>query len=420
MLTVSRLVLATFALLAPRFVAAELSDSQIIAHEVVDSGPASPQDRDNESVRRILHIDADAFFAAIEQRDDPRLRGKPIAVAHDTPRGVVTTASYEARRFGVGSAMPSRMARERCPQLIFVPPRFNVYREVGKELREVFGRYTDLIEPLSIDEAYLDVTEPKKGPRSGTVVARLIKDDIRRQTGLTVSAGVSYCKFLAKLASGWQKPDGLTVFTPDDAPGVIASLPVERIHGVGPRTAQRMHALGIRTGADLRRHDLEYLVQQFGKVGRHFHDLAHGRDEREVDPDTARKSVSSEETFAVDLHTIEDLSEQLPGICDDVARRLERNGLTGRGVVVKLKGADHSIETRRLLLPYPVMGSDRLLATARYILEERFALRQPVRLLGVGVYELQQGTNIQPPLFPDWNPLAPAGRSAGASGRLDS
>jgi DNA polymerase-4 len=363
-------------------------------------------------MRRILHIDADAFFAAVEQRDDPALRGKPVAVGYDSPRGVVATASYEARRFGVGSAMPTKMARDRCPHLIMVAPRFEAYREAGEHIRKVFARYTDLVEPLSIDEAFLDVTEPKLGPPSGTLIAKRIKADILAETRLTVSAGVSYCKFLAKLASGWQKPNGLTVLTPGRAQEILVELPVERIYGVGPRTAERMHSLGIRTGGDLRRHSEEFLVEQFGKVGHHFYLLARGVDDRPVDPETVRKSISCEETFARDLHTLAELELELAPLAENVARHMDRAGAMARGVVVKLKYCDHTALSRQLLLPLPIRTAPQVLEVARYILHEKLELQQPVRLLGVGVYEIQEGELVQPPLFPDWNPTpaAPPGR----------
>jgi DNA polymerase-4 len=366
-------------------------------------------------VRRIIHVDADAFFAAVEQRDDPRLRGKPVAVGYDSPRGVVATASYEARRFGVGSAMPTRMAKERCPHLIFVAPRFNAYREAAEQIREIFLRYTDLVEPISIDEAFLDVTEPKTGPPSGTLIARRLKAEILRETRLTVSAGVSYCKFLAKLASGWQKPNGLTVWAPDVVEGILESLPVERIYGVGPRTAEKMRSLGIRTGGDLRGQTEEFLTGHFGKVGRHFFQLARGIDDRPVDPTSVHKSVSSEETFAVDLHTLDELERELPPLCEGVARRLERAGAMGRGVVLKVKGADHSLLTRQTLLPLPIRTAPQILEVARYILHRKFVLEQPVRLLGVGVYDLQEGELQQPPLFPEWDPAPPRSEGRGWS-----
>jgi DNA polymerase-4 len=365
-------------------------------------------------VRRILHIDADAFFAAVEQRDDPRLRGRPVAVGYETARGVVATASYEARRYGVGSAMPARMARERCPDLVFVAPRFEAYREAGEKIREILHLYTDLVEPVSIDEAYLDVTEPKLGPKSGTILARRIKSAILRETELTVSAGVSYCKFLAKLASGWEKPDGLTVLTPEDASRILPTVPVEKLHGVGPRTAEKMRALGIRNGADLLRHEEEELVTHFGKVGRYFYRLARGIDDRPVEPTSARKSVSSEVTFSEDLHSLAELARELPALSEGVARRLERAGASGRGVVLKIKSADHSVLTRQVLLPLPVRSAAQILEVARFILREKLELQQPVRLLGVGVYELQEGETVQPALFPDWDPaLAAVRRPAG-------
>lgn len=355
-------------------------------------------------MRKILHIDADAFFAAVEQRDNPELRGRPIAVGSDSARGVVATASYEARRFGVGSAMPSRMALERCPQLIFVKPRFEVYRAVAEQLREIFARYTPLVEPLSIDEAFLDVSEPLRGPPSATLIAQLIRRDVQQETGLTVTAGVSYCKFLAKLASGMRKPDALNVILKEDAAGILRSLPVERIHGIGPRTAARLHAIGIRTGGDLQALSQEQLAHRFGKQGEQYWRLVRGIDDRPVDPSGVRKSVSSEETFSADLETLEELELELPVIAASVARRLNRARTLGRGVSVKLKYADHTIVTRQLLLPLPVSSAEQLEAVARQILRERFAvLEQPVRLLGIGVYELLEAP-FQLPLFADWQP----------------
>lgn len=362
-------------------------------------------------MRRILHIDADAFFAAVEQRDFPHLRGKPVAVGGDYARGVLTTASYEARRYGVGSAMPSRMAKERCPGLIIVPPRFEVYRDVARQMREIFARYTDLIEPLSIDEAFLDVTNPLRGPKSGTLIAQLIRTDIYRETGLTVTAGVSYCKFLAKLASGMDKPDGLTVIVREEADAILERLPVERIHGVGPRTTVKLHDMGIRTGGDLRARSEEELVARFGKVGAHYHRLAHGIDDRPVDPAVERKSVSSEETFATDFDSLEELERELPALAEDVARRLGRSGASGRGVAVKIKYADHTIVTRQQVTPLPVSTGAQIFEAARTILWEKFQLEQPVRLLGVGVYDLIEGEPVQAPLFPDLN-WAAAGVSA--------
>lgn len=356
-------------------------------------------------MRKILHIDADAFFAAVEQRDFPELRGKPIAVGSDTPRGVVATASYEARRYGVGSAMPSRMARKLCPNLIFVRPRFDAYRQVSRQMRDIFSRYTELVEPVSIDEAYLDVTDPLTGPPSATLIARDIRKAIRQETGLTVTAGVSYCKFLAKLASGMRKPDALNVILQHEAAGILASLPVERIHGVGPRTAQRMRELGIRTGTDLRARTQQQLTEAFGKMGLRYWQLIWGIDDRPVDPVSIRKSVSTEETFALDLETVQQLELEVPALAEGVARRLAKTGAMARGVSVKVKYADHSIQTRQQLLPLPISSASQIAIVARQVLNDRFVqLEQPVRLLGVGTYELQEAP-LQPPLFPDWQPL---------------
>ena len=355
-------------------------------------------------MRKILHIDADAFFASVEQRDFPELRGKPVAVGGDTARGVVATASYEARRFGVGSAMPSRMARQLCPSLIFVRPRFNVYRQVSRQMREIFSRYAALVEPVSIDEAYLDVTEPISGPPSATLIAREIRAAIKRETGLTVTAGVSYCKFLAKLASGMRKPDALNVILREDADYVLSALPVDRIHGVGPRTAKRMHELGIRTGQDLKAWDKDQLESTFGKTGVHYWHLIRGIDDRPVDPNGIRKSVSSEETFALDLESVFELEREVPALAEGVARRLGKTGAVARGVSVKVKYADHSVQTRQQLLPLPISSASQIGLVAIQVLQQRFAsLEQPVRLLGIGVYDLEEAP-LQPPLFPDWQP----------------
>lgn len=254
--------------------------------------------------RKIIHIDMDAFYASVEQRDDPSLRGRPIAVGHDGPRGVVSTASYEARPYGVRSALPSVTARRLCPELIFVPARFDVYKAVSQQIRDIFREYTELVEPLSLDEAFLDVTHE----RSATLVAREIKARIRRQTELTASAGVSVNKMLAKIASDYRKPDGLFTIAPSEVEAFVAALPVERFFGIGAVTAERMHRMGIHTGADLRQWDEAALVQRFGKAGHAYYGYARGVDEREVEPHRVRKSVGAETTFAEDTddrHTAE-------------------------------------------------------------------------------------------------------------------
>lgn len=336
-------------------------------------------------MRKILHIDMDAFYASVEQRDDPALRGIPLAVGSAGKRGVVMTANYEARVFGVGSAMPSGKALRLCPDLTFIKPRFDVYREVSQAVRAIFESYTDLVEPLSLDEAYLDVTEPKQGPPSGTLVARLIKRDILQETGLTASAGVSVGKFLAKVASGMNKPDGLTIILPEEAEAFVAQLAVEKIHGVGPVTAKRMNSLGIRTGADLRQHSVEQLTEWFGKVGAHYYRIARGIDERPVNPNRERKSLGAETTFQVDLLEPQKLLEALGPIVETVEARLTKAKLKGHTVTVKFKYADFSTITRSRTLPVPVGGRAEIFAAAKDVLLHAERPDGKVRLLGVTV-----------------------------------
>lgn len=352
--------------------------------------------------RRIVHVDLDCFYAQVETRDDPRLRGRPVAVGGRPPRGVIATANYEARRFGVHSALATRIALDRCPGLVLIEPRFDHYRAVSEQIREVFHSYTDLVEPLSLDEAYLDVSEPKRGPRSGTIVARLIQRDIWRATGLTCSAGVSFNKFLAKVASGIDKPAGLTVVEPAAAVGFIERLPITEFFGVGPKTAERLRGIGITTGAQLRAADPGRLEQLLGKPGRDLYEIAHCRDDRPVDPHRERKSASSETTFVTDLHGLDELCPHLPGLCADVARRLAKHGLVGSGVVVKVKYADHTLLTRQYQLGFPLRAADEIERVAREILATRVPLDRSVRLLGVGVYDLAdaRGEGTQPALFP--------------------
>ncbi len=342
-----------------------------------------------EAVRKIVHVDMDAFYAAVEQRDDAALRGRPVAVGGSGTRGVVMTASYEARRFGVGSAMPTARALRLCPELVVVPPRFDAYRRASAEIHAVFTSITDLVEPLALDEAYLDVTEPKRGPASATLLARAIKADIRRATGLTASAGVSTGKFLAKVASGYRKPDGLTVIPPERAQAFLDGLAVERFHGVGPRTAERLHAAGLRTGADLRGADPAALEALLGKLGRFLFDIANGIDERPVVADRPRKSLGAETTFPHDLHRREELEPVLEDLCQEVAGRLERAGLTARTVTVKLRTADFKVVTRSRTLPGDVSDAAGLGAVAAVLAFEVDRPQGAVRLLGVTVSGLR-------------------------------
>jgi len=338
--------------------------------------------------RKIIHIDMDAFYASVEQRDDPSLRGKPLAVGGGGPRGVVATASYEARKFGVRSAMPGARARRLCPNLLFVRPRFEVYRAVSAHVREIFARFTDVIQPLSLDEAYLDVTVNKPGIASATRIAEEIRRLIREETGLTASAGVSYNKLIAKLASDQNKPDGVCVVRPAEGEAFIAAMPVRRIHGVGPVTAKRMQTLGIATGADLRARDLPFLQQHFGSLALYYYRAARGQDDRPVHERQERKSVSVEDTFFDDLITEEALVSELDRIAINLWGRIEKSGSYGRTVVLKLKFADFQIITRSKSFTGPVRSPDLLAETGRALLRAQLPLRMGARLLGLGVHNL--------------------------------
>jgi DNA polymerase IV len=343
------------------------------------------------ALRKIIHVDMDAFYASVEQRDDPTLRGRPVAVGGAGLRGVVMAASYEARRFGVRSAMPSVRAARLCPELIFVRARFDAYHAVSRQIRAIFESYTDLVEPLSLDEAYLDVTAPKRGPTTATGIARAIKDEIRAATRLTASAGVSFNKFLAKVASDMDKPDGLYVIRPDEAEAFIAALPIERIFGVGPVTARRMKEIGIQNGADLRARAEAELVARFGKVGGHYFRIARGQDAREVRPDRPYKSIGAERTFGEDVRAPEAMLEALAPIAERVVERMAAADLFGRTVTLKIKHHDFTINTRQHTLPDPVHSAGELMALARWLLHTPEPPRRPVRLLGLTVSNFHPG-----------------------------
>jgi DNA polymerase IV len=342
--------------------------------------------------RKIIHVDMDAFFASVEQRDNPELRGRPVAVGGAGPRGVVAAASYEARRFGVRSAMASVTARRRCPELIFVPPRFDAYREVSNAIRAIFLEYTPHVEPLSLDEAYLDVTEDRKGIGIATRIAEEIRARIRVETGLTASAGVSYNKFLAKLASDQNKPDGLCVITPAKGPAFVASLPVSRFHGVGPKTAEKMARLGIANGADLRGRSLEELERHFGSSGRYYFDLAHGVCHRQVRADRERKSIGAEDTFLTDLSDEADLVLKLEKISCTVWRRIGEKGgeqaIRGRTVTLKVKYQDFRIVTRARSLESFVSCREEFLQIGIGLLRPLLPPTKGIRLLGLSLSNL--------------------------------
>jgi DNA polymerase IV len=342
-------------------------------------------------IRKIIHVDMDAFYASVEQRDDPGLRARAVAVGGGH-RGVVAAASYEARTFGVRSAMPSVTARRRCPELVFVKPRFDVYRQVSNQIRAIFAEYTELIEPLSLDEAYLDVSEDRVGLGSARAIAEDIRRRIRDETGLTASAGVSYCKFVAKLASDYRKPDGLTVIRPEQGPDFVASLPVSKFHGVGPVTARKMEALDILTGADLRAWSLPELESRFGSSGRWYWQICRGVDEREVRPDRPYKSVSAERTFDEDLADSTRLSAELDRIAGYAWARVERAGVAGRTVTLKIKYADFSLITRSKSFSAAIPDLPRFAAAGESLLRSLLPAPKGIRLLGLGLSKLNQAS----------------------------
>ena len=336
-------------------------------------------------VRKIIHIDMDAFFASVEQRDNPELRGKAIAVGYDGPRGVVSTASYEARRYGVHSAMAMSKAKRLCPHLIVVNSHFERYKEVSRQVRDIFSDYTDLIEPLSLDEAYLDVTENKKGMDLAVDIATEIRQRIRSELHLTASAGVSYNKFLAKIASDYRKPDGLCVIHPDRAFDFISKLRIEQFWGVGPKTAERLHHIGVFTGADLRAQPLEFLTREFGKMGRVFHDFSLGIDPRPVVSEWERKSVSCERTFAVDIRENSAADEELIHTVEELERRITKNEFAGHTLTLKVKFQDFQQITRSITVDEVLRTGEDILPLARQLLEQVEFGSHPIRLMGLGV-----------------------------------
>ncbi|MBY2940924.1 DNA polymerase IV [Rhizobium leguminosarum] len=343
-------------------------------------------------VRKIIHVDMDAFYASVEQRDNPDLCGKPIAVGGAGARGVLTTASYEARIFGIHSAMPSVTAARRCPNLIFVKPRFEVYREISRQIREIFAEYTSLIEPLSLDEAYLDVTENRKEMPIATEIASDIRARIKAVTGLNASAGISYNKFLAKMASDLNKPNGQAVITPKNGPAFVEGLAVKKFHGVGPATAEKMHRLGIETGADLKTKSLQFLSQHFGKSGSYFYGIARGIDERQVRSDRVRKSVGAEDTFIQDIDDIELAGDELKPLADKVWDYCKSSGITAKTVTVKVKYSDFTQATRSKTNALPFADGRDVLRTATDLLATVYPFKLSVRLLGVTLSTLTRAT----------------------------
>ncbi len=341
-------------------------------------------------MRKIIHIDMDAFYASVEQRDNPELRGKPVAVGGSSKRGVVASASYEARRFGVRSAMPSLTAQRLCPGIIFVKSRFGVYREVSNQIRAIFFDYTDLVEPLSLDEAYLDVTENKKNLKSAIYIAREIRKRIEAETQLTASAGVSFNKFLAKVASDINKPNGIKVILPEEAETFIEKLPVEKFHGIGKVTAKRMKKMGIHNGLDLKKMSELELVRRFGKSGLHYYKIVRARDDRMVNPNRIRKSIGAERTYFEDLMDLKEMKNKVLYLCQVVFDYMEKKDNYGRTLTLKIKYHDFKVITRSRTFGGEIRKLDDMETAAIQLLQENFVEGDRIRLLGLAVSNLSK------------------------------
>lgn len=335
-------------------------------------------------MRKIIHIDMDAFFASIEQRDNPSFRGKPLVVGYPGQRGVIAAASYEARKFGVHSAMSSQLAIKKCPELIFVSPRFQAYREVSQQIRAIFLEYTDLVEPLSLDEAFLDVTENHFDMEFAMDIAQEIKDKIWKTTNLTASAGVSFNKFLAKIASDYNKPNGMYVITPKRAEQFIEGLKIERFFGIGKKTAEKMHKMGIFTGLDLKQKSEEFLIEHFGKSGKIYYLNAKGIDNRMVNPNRIRKSVGTEHTFSEDTDALDILEQKLEIVTSDLYKRIKKSNFKGKTVTLKIKYSDFQLISKSKTFPSPIVDFESLSQIAFELLN-LVPLDNKIRLVGLSI-----------------------------------
>ena len=340
-----------------------------------------------EKLRKIIHIDMDAFYASVEQLDNPELRDKPIAVGGSSQRGVVSAASYEARKFGVRSAMSSVIAKRNCPDLIFVKPHFERYKEISQQIREVFFEYTDLVEPLSLDEAYLDVTENKKGLPSATLIAKQIRDRIKEKTGLNASAGISINKFIAKVASDVNKPNGQKTVPPEEVLQFLEDLDIRKFYGVGKVTAEKMYRLGIFSGKDLKEKTEEYLSEHFGKSGSHFYNVVRGIHHSEVKPHRIRKSLGAERTFRENISSEIFMLERLENIAEEIERRLEKSKVAGKTVTLKIKYSDFTMQTRSKTINYYIASKELILEIAKELLYQE-KMKDSVRLLGISLSNL--------------------------------
>ncbi|MGB3344070.1 MAG: DNA polymerase IV [Aequorivita sp.] len=342
---------------------------------------------EEQHIRKIIHIDMDAFYASVEQLDNPDLRGKPLAVGGSEKRGVVAAASYEARKFGVRSAMSGMAAKRNCPELIFVPPRFDRYREISKQIRQIFYEYTDLVEPLSLDEAYLDVTENKKGNPSATLIAQEIRDEIKKRTGLNASAGISSNKFMAKIASDINKPNGQKTIPPEEVVPFLETMDVKKFYGVGKVTRQKMYRLGIYTGMDLKERSLEFLEEQFGKSGKHYYQIVRGVQSSKVKPMRLQKSLAAEHTFSENISSEIFMLERLDDIGSEVEQRLSKSKLAGKTITLKIRYSDFSIQTRSRTLVDFIDSKRQFMPVVKDLLYQS-EMKDSVRLLGISISNL--------------------------------
>ncbi len=345
-------------------------------------------------IRKIIHVDMDAFYASVEQLDNPDLKGRPVAVGGSEKRGVVSAASYEARKFGVRSAMSGMQAKRLCPELTFVKPRFDRYGEISKKIRAIFLDYTDLVEPLSLDEAYLDVTENKKGNPSATLIAKEIRERIFNELGLTASAGISINKFVAKIASDYNKPNGQKTVNPHEVLPFLEVLDIRKFYGVGKVTTEKMYQLGIFTGKDLKEKSLEFLEDQFGKSGKYYYYVVRGIHESEVKPNRIRKSLAAERTFSNNLSSEIFMLEKLDHITDEVSRRLQKSKVSGKTITLKIKYSDFTLQTRSKTVPYFINDKTLILALAKELLYQE-KLNNSVRLLGISISNLNNERKSQ-------------------------
>jgi len=342
---------------------------------------------ENRPLRKIIHVDMDAFYASVEQLDNPELRNKPIAVGGSEERGVVAAASYEARKFGVRSAMSSIIAKRNCPDLIFVKPRFERYKEISNQIRTIFLEYTDLVEPLSLDEAYLDVTENKKGNPSATLIAREIREKIKIKTGLNASAGISINKFVAKIASDVNKPNGQKTVNPEEVEEFLEKLEIRKFYGVGKVTAEKMYRLGIFNGFDLKQKSGEFLTKHFGKSGSHYYNVVRGIHLSEVKPNRTRKSLGAERTFDENISSEIFMLERLENIAEEIERRLKKSKVAGKTVTLKIKYSDFTQHTRSKTIPYFISSKELILDISKELLFQE-KMKESVRLLGISLSNL--------------------------------